>query len=650
VHKGRYELKSNIGAGGMGQVQLAFDPLLQREVAIKLLPLDMAATADQIQRMQREAQALARLNHRNIVGVLDFDISDDGEPFLVMELINGSGLDSFIKRKTLEQQDALEIALQICAGMEHAHDNQLLHRDLKPSNVLLLTNDDGERIVKIIDLGLAKFSASDQKLTQTGTAIGSPYYMSPEQTKGAAIDERSDIYAFGCLLFEMLAGRPPFKGSSAMETLKMQISDAPPTLSAVARRPFDEDLEKIITTCLAKNPDDRYRSFEELGKELKPFVNEDLDEQAEAEEDQTHSPYVSPETPAHLGFGRVAFVAVALCTFVCVSVVLFTTFFEPASEEIEKRAPAAKRAELAGDDYKDEMESNKSMFEFHPHSDGTLSCKIGLIQIKAADEDLKLLENHQPRITELDLSDRDFDGTGLVYLRKHPLTNLNMERTFLNDRGAKTIAAVRTLQKLNVAVNDKLTDQGLQSIASLPNLMALEFGSTTSTAHSFEIVGNIRKLATLTIVMPETTIPKGFVKPLTKLGFHHIGFKLCHRLTRENIMELSQLPYLERITLCEQTISKPIVSALNSLPILELTLSSCSNFEPGALTELKPRQRFQINVPRSRPPEAELNALKERYKHWKVDPGKDFLIPPMFFEKDKRKNLPIDGIEIAPKQ
>ncbi len=246
----RYELQSPLGRGGMAEVFRAHDRRLSREVAVKVLAPHLLSDARSIERFDREARAAASLNHPNIVNVFDA-ISDGDTHAIVMELVEGPTLADVISRDgQMPVDDAVRIAISIADALQAAHDRGLVHHDVKPRNVLF----DSEGALKVTDFGIARAASSDITTIQ-----GSPPYLAPEQARGGRSDRRSDIYALGCVLFEMLAGRPPFDGDSSSAVV-MQHIDAPvPPLSRF-RTGVPRDLEAVVTRALAKDPDQRYDS------------------------------------------------------------------------------------------------------------------------------------------------------------------------------------------------------------------------------------------------------------------------------------------------------------------------------------------------------------------------------------------------------
>ena len=267
---GRYEIRSKIGKGGMGEVYLARDTQLGRDVAVKVLPAEFSQDAERLHRFEQEACAASALNHPNILSIYDVG-THDGSPYVVSELLQGQTLRQRISGTILTQRKTIDYALQVAHGLAAAHEKGIVHRDLKPDN-LFITNDGR---VKILDFGLAKLTgAGDTQLSQTsiptrrvdtdpGKVMGTVGYMSPEQVKGRMVDHRSDIFSFGAILYEMLSGRRAFHGESAAETMSAILKEDPPDLSETNQR-ISPALERLVHHCLEKHPEGRFHSARDL--------------------------------------------------------------------------------------------------------------------------------------------------------------------------------------------------------------------------------------------------------------------------------------------------------------------------------------------------------------------------------------------------
>jgi serine/threonine protein kinase len=248
---GRYEIRSQLGAGGMGEVYLARDVEIGHDVALKVLPSTFSSDKDRLQRFQQEACAAGALNHPNILSIYDVG-KHDGSPYVVSELLQGETLRTRISGTPLSPRRAIDYALQITHGLAAAHAKGIIHRDLKPDNIFI-TNDGR---VKILDFGLAKLTQADGNQPQTeiptrrvntdpGVVMGTVGYMSPEQLKGRAVDQRSDIFSFGAILYEMLSGRRAFHGESTAETMSAILREDPADLSETNQR-ISPALERLV--------------------------------------------------------------------------------------------------------------------------------------------------------------------------------------------------------------------------------------------------------------------------------------------------------------------------------------------------------------------------------------------------------------------
>lgn len=272
----KYRLDRLLGRGGMGAVYAATHVELDRPCAIKLLLSDFTSDADALERFRREARAAARLNHPNVADTYDYGVLPDGGAYIVMELVEGQTLREFMDAASaMPILEAAEIAGQIAAGVDTAHRSGIVHRDLKPSNIIL-TRDHQEHLqAKVVDFGVAKlkeYSTTGGGLTSSGSLIGTPRYMSPEQCAGHTTDARSDIYSMGIILFEMLTGQPPFDAPSATAIAVKHIQQPPPSLKEL-RPDASTELDQFLRRVLDKDPEKRPQSAANFAKELGEVVS-----------------------------------------------------------------------------------------------------------------------------------------------------------------------------------------------------------------------------------------------------------------------------------------------------------------------------------------------------------------------------------------
>ena len=265
----RYEIVKSIGEGGMANVYLARDLILNRDVAIKVLRGDLANDEKFVRRFQREALASSSLSHPNIVEMYDVG-EDKGTYYIVMEYVDGKTLNQLIKKRGgLTLSECIDIMLQLTDGVEHAHESYIIHRDLKPQNIMI--QDSGE--IKITDFGIA-MALNNTQLTQTNSVMGSVHYLPPEQASGKGSTVKSDVYSMGILFYELLTGSLPFKGDNAVEIALKQIKDDIPSVREI-NPAIPQSIENIVLKSTAKNPKNRYSSSKEMHDDLLTALNEE---------------------------------------------------------------------------------------------------------------------------------------------------------------------------------------------------------------------------------------------------------------------------------------------------------------------------------------------------------------------------------------
>lgn len=273
----QWEVIERLGEGGMSVVYKVKHRVIGKFAAAKLLHRHLVYQGKNLQRFQQESIATGSISHENIISVVDCGITEDSQPYMIMDFIQGESLANIIKTEhKLEAKRTLAIAKQICYGVQAAHNAGIIHRDLKPSNIMLLKQAERADFVKIVDFGIAKIIVDDSDearaarhhLTETGEIFGSPLYMSPEQCGGAVPDARSDIYSIGVLLYEALAGAPPLMGQNHVETLFKQINETAAPLPNPEKDPLIGKLDQIIAKAMAKDPADRYQNMAQILADL----------------------------------------------------------------------------------------------------------------------------------------------------------------------------------------------------------------------------------------------------------------------------------------------------------------------------------------------------------------------------------------------
>jgi len=271
---GKFQILSIIGSGGMSVIYQAKHLVLNKIVALKVLQVDRLKDPRDIHRFQQEAQAAISLSHPNIGPVREFGLDEDSHPYIVMDFIDAVPLSILVKEQALTPARALQIALGVCQGLEHAHGHGVVHRDIKPENILIAKSSTGSDVPMIVDFGIARITLAGEnstRLTQTGQLFGTPAYMSPEQAMGYIVDARSDIYALGTVMYEMLSGKRPFTAENPLIMVMKQISEAPPPLNSIPA-----EIRSIVMKAMAKDPNLRYDSATALRIAIENVVSNKL--------------------------------------------------------------------------------------------------------------------------------------------------------------------------------------------------------------------------------------------------------------------------------------------------------------------------------------------------------------------------------------
>lgn len=504
----RYQIIDLLGKGGMGEVYRAHDIVLNIDVAVKVLPSSLAELG--AARLQREAIALAKLNHPNIARVLDFSQTKDNSPYMVMEYLNGESLDQTIKRqKVLDLKSALTIFAQICRGLEFAHSMGVIHRDLKPSNIMLIYSEENPVQVKILDFGIAKVATENQRLTSTGSLVGSPLYMSPEHAEGIADHPPSDIYSLGCLMFESLAGIPPIKGANALETISFHRTQAPPLITDV--KPdlnYPKELVNLIDECLRKTPQTRPQSAKEIEErliEIKQFL----------ETGQQKNSQQAPKKPKFkINQSQVSLIAASTLVVSMLGAGIYWIVNLPKTDE--------KVINQAIEEVKQEKKEivqkygDKSPFE---ESDiHYITKKNGSIEVKlpptTTDENFKTLEKGN----EIYMVSSDATGRGFYDLSKLKLTTISIQYGQIEDQYCDAFTKFPLLGYLKIQ-SPKLTDKGVEMVTRHKHFKALHLYSDKITDKGVSYLSSLKNLESLTLASSSiTSAAMDYIIPLKQIN------------------------------------------------------------------------------------------------------------------------------------
>ncbi|MBX3150507.1 protein kinase [Candidatus Obscuribacterales bacterium] len=473
----RYGNIRSIGAGGMACVFSAYDSVLARPVAVKVVA-GHHAIEELAVRFQQEARLASKLHHPNIVTVLDFGRGDNGLLFLVMDLVEGGTLSQALKEHgPMPLEKAIKVFVQICDALAHAHGQGVMHRDLKPSNVMLVDASNDNSNVRIVDFGLAKVVSSDQKLTRTGVVIGTPTYSSPEQFQSKPLDHRTDIYSFGCLMFETLTKTPPFKGQNQIELFDLHVNSPVPKLAERGYTgDYSEDLDQIISTAMSKDKNDRYQSFYQLKSELLAL----LPEETQLLFPDNGKEYTKNKFKASsfIRQHRIALLAAAV-------LVAATSIFSLNAIRNEEKAVVTTKPSSYS--YNGFEEKDWRFMECRKNDKDTtwtnIDCRMGDKYFK----DLRGKNVRSVRLYAMRL-----DGWGLKYLKEEPLEKLEMPESKIKDEHLHFLGDLKKLKNLDISYS-WITDKGVAQISELPNLTSLGLAGCRTLTH--ESIDSVQKFA-----------------------------------------------------------------------------------------------------------------------------------------------------------
>lgn len=588
----KFRVVEHIGAGGMGNVYRVDHLLLEKPFAFKCLNKFQEADASW-KRFQNEAKAAQLLDHPNLLKVFEFGLLESGQPFFLMELIEGKTLADEIKRLGhLPTSRAISLFIQVAFAIACAHDQKIVHRDLKPSNIMLVPpKSEYEReSVKVVDFGIAKLTGIDefnqQTLTKTGEIFGSPYYMSPEQCMGLPVDHRSDLYSLGCVFYESLTSAPPFMGETALSTMMKHQSEKPLSLKeASLGQNYPVALEQIIEKLLEKNPEKRYQSAQHLARDLIALERDLGDDSASGAKDnyetanlRVKAPPAKPSDSKKFpnAIKLIGLAAVMYALGVGSTVLYFKNTAPP---------PAAVKVEYPR--YWSEEKGERKIFEFPAFSIGTLiapnnghnpaagrivigaSDQIGLIVDSEIDKDPTLLTRFRPN----DLVVLDYmavKGNSSVYSLFKDLSGLrclNVSGTTFGDKDLHILPYLKDLIYLNLSTSDVDCTQ-LAKYKEICNLQALDISHLNRPEDVIKLVPNFKNLTHLALAT--NAIGDSELKWLRNNKTIRV-LNLSHNLiTDKGIEYISSMQNLEWLDLSNTNITPECIKSLNKLKKLRV--------------------------------------------------------------------------------
>ncbi len=579
----RYEILEYVNSGGSGAIYKGRHILLDKIVAIKMLNHE---SAEHLMRFQQEAKALAKLSHPNIIQVLEFGANTKGEPYLVMDWFDGCSLKEHLaKLGPMPLSEAIPLLVKVARAIGAAHRQGILHRDIKPGNIMVARTRDGDLEAKLVDFGIAKDIGDKPSSTQSGAAIGTPLYMSPEQAGGKKISVQSDLYSFGCVMFEIFTGHPPFEAESTVEVLQKHRSEQPPKLKTknkkVAVPPHIEDL---IYSLLSKNPPERPMSADEVIAIL---------ESDGKEQRQKRSPHRKTIVIRSAIAAVVLLVAAAIAYEISgIGIVpkeikkvwdkkqgkqrrpsvpetltgLTTLTSSRAHEEASKARPTQKFVNWSAISMDDRTLETEVSSHFQIE-------ELVLAANPITDQGLKALANLP--LKDLNVSYTAVTGSGLVALKQPTLLRrLNLNQCFATNKSLNTLARFRNLENLNIRANQEVSDLSIAS--KLPNLKILIAGGLKIGHKGLLPLHECKSLEHLNL--SGTKLTAQMIDVIASLESVQILDLSNTGLTAESISPLAKMPRLTAINLDGNQVTTETLLAIGSCPSLrEIHVSEENN-------------------------------------------------------------------------
>lgn len=627
LFEGKYEILERIAAGGMGVVFKAKQHGLKRIVAVKMLQTAHASDSS-FRRFQQEAQALAKLDHPNLVRVYELGITAQSQPYMIMEFVDGVGLDHYIRRQgKLSLQKSLEILLQVCEGLEYVHDFAIWHRDLKPSNIMLVDPDGDNPRVKLVDFGIAKMvdNASVKSLTQTGEVFGSPLYMSPEQAKGIPVDQRSDIYSLGCVLYEMLSGQPPFDGHTPVELILKQVNEtAKPINNVIRGQKVPNSVAALVEKMLEKEPAERFQNVHELKAALDKILAEHRTWYHIAVPSLQKSGNSLDLVPICIGAGVVALLAVA-GTF------LVSMFNEPHQNKASKMElmDVQSVGQLMGGFDKDSDSTNSDgtkdsdsakapprRDKYEPSGSDAWNLingrksQVALERVHLPNDAFAWFKERKQRwLVELTAHGHAVvTDDSMQYIRDFPLGVLDLGQTSITRKSIPTLCQIVTLENLNIE-GCKLTTEDCAELATLHHLRNLHIGRsdiddagvsklcTIRTLNEIYLdnnpkitntaVASLKRVPLLRLHLNATGVDDGAASSFAEMNDLSLLSAQDTKLGDETLDALAKLPHLRFLNLDRTEITDAGLRRMNVPNLIRLSIVGCTNLTPSGLHAFK---------------------------------------------------------------
>ncbi len=508
----RYGPLEILGEGSTGTVYLSHDRLLQKRVAVKVLK---TLDRDALLAFQNEARTTSKLSHPHIIKVLDFGSTEGGVPFMVMELVGGVSLESYLRKHgKLDLTTATTLFKQLSEALAYAHSMGVLHRDLKPSNILIVKTVN-ELNAYLIDFGVAKLQTFSQAVTKYNgmVMIGTPAYMSPDQALGREFDERSDLYSLACVMFESLTGHQLFHAETPLEVINLHAKKIPPdVLDYISETSRSAAMAKIVEVCLSKDPEQRYQSARDLERALNAIPSETSQEGSSAQNSnldsasdiESHSSMLAGK---QLYVAAITFLFLAIGGFFLYAIMLSKSETEGFKTESAQKTKKNSTLNALGTVTPDEMSAKR------PVQPRTKILSISLIN--ETDAGLEHLSSDYPNLSKLEIVDSKISPAGFRHLRKIPIKILRLENLIITREHMHEISLMPSVVHINFGVQNELDLSAIGELKKL-DLKYLKFSDALITQKAIEEISGLEHLNTLGMLHC-TGLANIDLSPLSKL-------------------------------------------------------------------------------------------------------------------------------------
>lgn len=486
----KYKVIERIGSGGMGVVYRCNQTLFNKDVAIKTLN-NASKNDEAVIRFQIEAKAAGSLSHANLVSVHDFGTTENGVPYMVMDYVPGTTLQDFLQNNgQVPLQMVLDLFIECADGLAHAHNQKVLHRDIKPSNIMLLEENIKLGSIRILDFGIAKIgsdSTKTQELTKTGMVMGSPLYMSPEQSIGKKMDARTDIYSLGCVMYECLSGSPPFAGETIIETLMQHQLDAPKSLHEVSLgRQIPDELECLVMKMLEKDIGERTPSMESVRDQLIAIRKSPSYSNAAKLKLPQPDHEISPRTPfskrapsLKIMIGSLAIFAIGVCAYLVQILLLTPVAIDKPLSNVDAHLSNAELDRVGYDNKVHKLLNENS-------SRGYTDANIRATELTF--NQFRMIQDSKWIRTLTIGESSNFTPVGLRLLANNPITVLNLDRSELNDSCMEAVSEFKNLRTLSLNFCSGITSKGVESLSHLKGLKFLHMKGVPVSLDALEAI------------------------------------------------------------------------------------------------------------------------------------------------------------------